>query len=97
MSGWTIADIHPEDPAILLFTSGTSGKPKGAMFSHFNCCQALMNVELIGAATYMTNTETMTQQLASPTPPKTLLAVPLFHISGLVSQFIRNLRHGRGI
>jgi long-chain acyl-CoA synthetase len=97
VSDWTIADIHPEDPAILLFTSGTSGKPKGAMFSHFNCCQALMNVELIGATTYMTNTETMTQQLASPTPPKTLLAVPLFHISGLFSQFIMNLRHGRGI
>ena len=96
-SDWTTADIDPEDPAILLFTSGTSGKPKGALFSHFNCCQALMNIELIGAATYMTNTETMNRQLANTTPPKTLLAVPLFHISGLFSQFVMNLRHGRGI
>src|SRR6056300_789838 len=90
-------DIEPTDPAILLFTSGTSGRPKGALFTHFNCCQALMNVEFIGAATYMTNTETMNKQLASPVPPKTLLAVPLFHISGLFSQFIINCRHGRGL
>lgn len=88
---------QPSDPAILLFTSGTSGRPKGALFSHFNCCQALMNIELIGATTYMTNLETMNNQLAAAHPPKTLLAVPLFHISGLFSQFVINLRHGRGI
>ena len=87
----------PEDPAILLFTSGTSGRPKGALFTHFNCCQALMNIELIGATTYMTNMEAINQQLAVGPPAKTLLAVPLFHISGLFSQFIINLRHGRGI
>ena len=97
VEGFIKPEIQPTDPAILLFTSGTSGRPKGAMFSHFNCCQALMNVEFIGAATYMTNTETMNRQLASPVPPKTLLAVPLFHISGLFSQFIINCRHGRGL
>ena len=34
----------------------------------------------------MTNMEEMNKQLASPTLPKTLLAVPLFHISGLLSR-----------
>jgi len=89
--------IDPNDPAIMLFTSGTAGRPKGAIFTHAHCCQSLMNIEFIGAATYMTNSDAMNQQLASATPPKTLLAVPLFHISGLFSQFIINLRHGRGI
>ena len=87
----------PDDPAILLFTSGTAGRPKGALFTHANACQSLMNIELIGAATYMTNTDAMNRQMGSGIPAKTLLAVPLFHISGLFSQFIVNLRHGRGL
>jgi acyl-CoA synthetase (AMP-forming)/AMP-acid ligase II len=56
-----------------------------------------MNVEFIGAGTYMTNMEEMNKQLASPTLPKTLLAVSLFHISGLLSQALINLRHGRAL
>ena len=92
-----VVAVDRHDPAILMFTSGTSGRPKGAMLSHFNCCQALMNVEFIGAGTYMTNMEEMNKQLASPTLPKTLLAVPLFHISGLLSQALINLRHGRAL
>ena len=92
-----LAKVDRHDPAILMFTSGTSGRPKGALLSHFNCCQALMNVEFIGAGTYMTNMEEMNKQLASPTLPKTLLAVPLFHISGLLSQALINLRHGRAL
>jgi long-chain acyl-CoA synthetase len=92
-----IADVDRHAPAILMFTSGTSGRPKGALLSHFNCCQALMNVEFIGAGTYMTNMEEMNKQLASPTLPKTLLAVPLFHISGLLSQALINLRYGRAL
>jgi acyl-CoA synthetase (AMP-forming)/AMP-acid ligase II len=90
-------EVGAHDPAILMFTSGTSGRPKGALLSHFNCCQALMNIEFIAAGTYMTNSEAMNKQLASSTTPKTLLAVPLFHISGLLSQALINLRHGRAL
>ena len=89
--------IGPTDPCILMFTSGTSGRPKGVLLSHHHCCQALTNLEFVGAVTYMTNQETVSKHLSSPVQPKTLLAVPLFHISGLFSQFIMNLRHGRSL
>ena len=43
----------------------------------------------------MTNMDAMNAQLV--THAKTLLAVPLFHISGLLSQALINLRHGRAL
>ncbi len=90
-------DISGEDPAVLMFTSGTSGTPKGALFPHLTLCQIMMNYEFIGAATYMTNTEAVTTQMSSGIRGNTLLAVPLFHVSGLLSQALMNLRFGRGI
>jgi len=32
-----IADIEPDDLAVLIYTSGTTGPPKGAMLTHGNC------------------------------------------------------------
>jgi len=32
-----IAEIEPEDLAVLIYTSGTTGPPKGAMLTHSNC------------------------------------------------------------
>lgn len=88
--------LTPDDDAILMFTSGTSGTPKGALFKHFNCVQALFNIEFIGAGTFMTHQEVMGAFMAK-NPVKTLCAVPLFHISGLFSQGIMSLKGGRSL
>jgi acyl-CoA synthetase (AMP-forming)/AMP-acid ligase II len=43
------AAVQPEDPAVVVYTSGTTGRPKGALLSHRAIVQtALAHVEWIG-------------------------------------------------
>ena len=90
-------DIDPEDLAMIMYTSGTSGKPKGAASTHRAICQALYNMECAAIAAAMCNGELIKQMLGRGFEPTSLLAVPLFHVSGCHAQFLANLRGGRRI
>jgi acyl-CoA synthetase (AMP-forming)/AMP-acid ligase II len=89
--------IDGDDLAMIMYTSGTSGKPKGAASTHRAICQAIYNMECAAIAAAMTNGELIGAMLERGYEPTSLLAVPLFHVSGCHAQFLSNLRGGRRI
>ena len=64
--------IEPKDIAIQLYTSGTTGKPKGAMLSHAN----FLNLVQSGSETEKPEWNKWT------TDDVGLVAMPIFHIGG---------------
>lgn len=66
-------DLSPDDTATIMYTSGTTGLPKGAMMSHRNI---FSNARNCGAV------------LNYKEGDRTLIVVPLFHVTGLNSQLV---------
>ncbi len=87
----------PESPTIIMYTSGTTGFPKGAVSNHRNVCQSIFNFEMLAIAAAMTDPEPIGKMLERGFPPKVLLGIPLFHVAGCYSVFLLSLRAGRPI
>jgi long-chain acyl-CoA synthetase len=85
--GMPTTDIDEDDPAVIFYTSGTTGRPKGAISTHRNMIANLQN----------TIFNTVASAIAFPdpgggtvTPDRTtaLLTSPLFHVSGCHSSLV---------
>jgi long-chain acyl-CoA synthetase len=69
--------IDEDDPFMLIFTSGTTGRPKAAVLSHRSVIGYLMLQSFMGA-------RGLAMAGRSPSaPPIRLAPYPLFHVSGL--------------
>ena len=90
-------DIGPEDLALMMYTSGTTGTPKGALSTQRAVCQSLMNFDCQAMASAMINPEAIGAMMKKGFPPTQLLAVPLFHVSGCHAVFLCALRGGRRV
>lgn len=89
-------DISPNDQSMILYTSGTTGRPKGALSRHRHMTQVLVNFDFHATHSAMMNSDII-EKMMTGYPSKSLLAVPLFHVSGLYAQFLLSLRGGREI
>ena len=77
---FNLVPTMPDDTAIILYTSGTTGKPKGAELTHFN---VFYNAQFGG------------DKLVQVNPGDVAMAVlPLFHVFGLTN--VLNTAIGRG-
>ena len=85
----------PTDPALILFTSGATSQAKGVLSNQRAVCQALYNIDFIGAISAMSSPTAVQKMMSAGLLPTTLTAVPLFHVSGLHAQLLVSLRHGR--
>jgi long-chain acyl-CoA synthetase len=90
-----LPQIDETDPALILFTSGATNKAKAVVSSHIAVCQALFNIDFIGAISAITSPEVLARIMAKKLVPTLLTAVPLFHVSGLHAQLLTALRGGR--
>ena len=75
-----VIDVSSEDDATILYTSGTTGRPKGAVSTHGAVIQALMAFSCRSAIERV-------RQPAEPSgnAPAFILIVPLFHVTGCVA------------
>ena len=84
-------EVDADEHATIMYTSGSTGHPKGALSSHRGILSALYSWMLLGVAGKMAAPPSE----ESPFPPCGLLTIPLFHCTGSHSAFLLSLIVGR--
>lgn len=63
-------DVNEEDTAVILYTSGTTGRPKGAMLTHLGICHSAIHYECC---------------MGLNSADRAVAAVPMSHVTGIIA------------
>jgi len=85
--------ISPDDAVTIFYTSGTTGKPKGALGSHRNLLTNGLTTAYSGAATILRRGA----PLPEPTIRAGLVVVPMFHVTACSASMIPTIQAGHKI
>lgn len=93
---YTTPDVDPDDNALILYTSGSTGFPKGVLHRHRTVGQAMMNMMFLGllVAEFEGGPREYRGGAERETP---LLTVPLFHATGLISGLLMPILLGQKV
>ncbi|GJL92661.1 class I adenylate-forming enzyme family protein [Hyphococcus sp.] len=88
-----VAEIHPDDDFCIVYTSGSTGNPKGVVLTHRGAVSTLFSWSFVAAI--------LKELRGGVSPfgenPGILLAIPLFHVTGSHSIFLLSYMVGRRI
>lgn len=76
-------EVDPDDPAVLLYTSGTTGNPKGVILTHRNF--------------HSQNSENVTKILPLKDSDRVVGVLPLYHVYGLSNGLVSSFYFGSSI
>lgn len=85
-----MVDLSPEDEATIFYTSGTTGKPKGAVGTHRNCLTNIFSSAYSAARAAVRRGE----EVPEPEPKVSLVVIPLFHVTACNAGMMGAIHYG---
>jgi long-chain acyl-CoA synthetase len=86
--------LTPEDDATIFYTSGTTGKPKGALATHRNMGTNIMTGACLYSLAFLRRGEKPPEPGPNDPPRVSLAVVPMFHVTGCNGNLIPSLNAG---
>ena len=89
--------VDPEDDATLMYSSGTTGKPKGVLATHRAIVSNLFNSLTNQARGYLRRGEAIPVNGPEEPQKATLLSIPLFHVTGAFAVLVPTMHSGQKV